>query len=126
MSKALPIELRERIVESVLSYTDTKSGAARRFKVSLSTVSNLVKQYETTGSLSNHYKNCGRNITISEAQIAQIKENILATPDITLQEIKDKLALDIGISAISKIVKHKLGFNFKKKLSSRKRKIEKM
>jgi transposase len=86
----------------------------------------IKQQYETAGSLSNHYRNCGRNITISKTQIAQIKETILATFDITLQEIKDKLALNIGISTISKIVKHKLGFNFKKRLSSQKRKIEKM
>jgi transposase len=40
-------------------------------------------------------------------------------PDITLEEIKEEMKLGISISAISRKIKHKLGFNFKKNSTGR-------
>ncbi|MCL2518210.1 MAG: hypothetical protein FWF15_06560 [Oscillospiraceae bacterium] len=40
---------------------------------------------------------------------------ILSRPDITLEEIKETMKLEIGITAISAIVRNKLGFRFKKR-----------
>ena len=40
---------------------------------------------------------------------------ILSKPDITLEEIKEEMKLEIGITAISTIVRNKLGFRFKKR-----------
>ncbi|MDR0690532.1 MAG: IS630 transposase-related protein [Streptococcaceae bacterium] len=119
MKKAIPLELRQRIVESVLNYSETQASAARRFMVSRKTVANLIKQFKSTGNLSFNYRNCGRKSKLTETQMSQIQEQIIETPDITLQEIKDKFSLDTCISAISKIVKHKFGFNLKKSTLSK-------
>ncbi len=51
MAKPYPIELRERVVAAVVSGGMSRSGAARRFKVALSTAIGWVKRFLATGSV---------------------------------------------------------------------------
>ena len=53
---------------------------------------------------------------ISENDLKKITETIIEEPDITLQEIIDKLHLECKIPSICKIIRHKLGFTRKKKV----------
>ena len=51
MAKPYPIELRERVVAAVVSGGMSRSGAARRFDVAVSTGIGWVKRFLATGSV---------------------------------------------------------------------------
>ena len=53
---------------------------------------------------------------LSDYQLEQIRQKIIDRPDITLQELIDEFSLPVCVSALSRTVRFKLGFRFKKKL----------
>ena len=57
----------------------------------------------------------GRKPALTPQALEEIKNLILAQPDITLEEIKEEMQLDICLSAIHRIIKGKLGFTYKKR-----------
>ena len=57
----------------------------------------------------------GRKPALTTGKLDELKGLILAQPDITLEEIKEKMQLDICLSAIHRIIKGKLGFTYKKR-----------
>jgi transposase len=83
--KAYSIDLRERIVRAV-ERGMAKSQAARTFAVSLATVKNYVRQWQTTGSLAPK-PIPGRPRAIPRARDAALVAQLRATPDATLQEL---------------------------------------
>ena len=108
-------DARDRLVHS---YEKIKNAdiAAAAFDVSVSTVFRLVHQYRETGTVELQIHKRGRKPMLTLEQIQKVKETILETPDITMQEIIDKLDLPIKENTLCVIVKHKLGFTRKKKM----------
>ena len=88
---------------------------AEAYNVSERTVFRLVKQKNHTGSVELQTSKRGRKPKISENDLQRITETIIEEPDITLQEIIDKLHLSCTVPTICKIIRHKLGFTRKKK-----------
>lgn len=58
---------------------------------------------------------CGRPAALNGNELEQMRQLILDNPDITLEEIKEEMQLDICVSAIHRIIKGKLGFTYKKR-----------
>lgn len=106
-------DLRKRIIEAKLR-GDTEDKIALEKEVDKSTVTKLWALYRKTGSYLPRPNPNGRKSMLSKQQLEQITEKINQQPDITLRELIDELHLPVGVSALCRIVKNKLGFRYKK------------
>jgi transposase len=114
MPKPLSSDLRKRIIDSKLR-GDTEDKIAAEKEVSKSTVTKLWSLYRATKSYFSRPSSGGRKPRLSEQQLEQIKQAIEERSDITLQELIDEFTLPVSISALSKILRFKLGLRYKKK-----------
>ena len=112
---ALSQDLRERIVAAYEAGEGTQQEVADRFGVYIDTVRRLLKLKRETGSLLPRYDYTKpRPQKISEQKRQALIELVNTQPDLTLQQMKDKLALDCSLQAIHYALK-KLGYTFKKR-----------
>jgi len=86
--KHLENDARERLVEGYRQIKDA-SLVAVAYGVSVRTVYRLVRQKKELGSVALRTSHCGRKPKVSEEQVQEVKDEILKTPDITLQELID-------------------------------------
>jgi transposase len=93
MPASLSMDLRERIVAAYEQEGASCRLVATRFGVSPGTVSRLVRQSRTEGSLKPRYERCGRKRSIRDKTEEALKKSVREHPDATLQERKDALAL---------------------------------
>lgn len=107
-------KVRAKIVDE---YTAGKSASSicQKYGVSIKTVYNLVNLQQSSGTLDANMQNVGRKPALNQVALEQLKKLILSRPDITLEEIKEEMGLDICLSAIHRIIKGKLGFTYKKR-----------
>jgi len=82
----------------------------------------LIAQERETGDVTPKIGKRGRKSKLAEGDLERIDKTIKEQPDITLVEIIEKLKLSIGESRLCRIVKHKLGYSYKKKDGSCQRK----
>ena len=80
----------------------------------VSEISRVMRIYEQTGSLEANYEPSGRKCELDEAGLETLKQLVIEHPDITLEEIRERMQLSIKKSEISNILRNKLGFTFKK------------
>jgi len=97
MSKALSVDLRERVVAAVASGASCRS-AAVRFGVSASSAIRWVALARKAGSVAPGPLGGDRRSARIEAHAALILQLVNQTSDITLKEIRGKLA-EAGVSA---------------------------
>jgi len=114
MPKPLSDDLRKRIIDAKLR-GDTEDKIAFEKEVNKSTVTKLWSKYRSTGSYSPRFHRRGRKPMLFDYQLEQIRQKIFSCPDITLQELIDEFSLPVCVSALSRTVRFKLGFRFKKK-----------
>ena len=114
MPKPLSNDLRKRVIDSKLR-GDTEDKIAFEKEVNKSTVTKLWSKYRSTGSYFPCSNRRGRKPMLSDYQLEQIRQKIIDHPDITLQELIDEFSLPVCVSALSRTVRFKLGFRFKKK-----------
>lgn len=107
----IPVEVRKIIVANYEEGISVKE-ICHIMRVSKSAVYSILKKYRETGSVEAHYP--GRQPRITEEQIEAIEKTVLEQPDITLQEIIEKLNLPIAKSQLSNILIKKK-FRFKKR-----------
>ncbi len=79
---------------------------------------NLIAQYRDTGNIEPRLSTRGRKPKITDDHLRRIDEAIEARPDMTLSEIIHDLDLPISESQLSRVIRGKLGYNFKKRLST--------
>ncbi len=84
------------------------------FGIDKSSVNRMVRQYKKTGSYELRTYNCGRKSVLTDSDLKNISELIDANPDITINEIIEKLNLKIKNEAVRKAV-IKMGYVYKKK-----------
>ena len=113
MPAPLSNDLRKRIISSKLR-GDTEDKIAIEKDVSKSTVTKLWSLYRSTGSYVPLPNPRGRKPALSLLELEQIRESIVQRPDITLSELIDHFGFILSVSALSKIVRFKLGLRFKK------------
>jgi transposase len=97
MGKALSLDLRERVVGAVAGGL-SRHKAAERFGVSAASAIRWCALREATGSLAAKPPGGDRRSRRIEAQAEVILGMVAETPDITLEELRAKLA-ERGISA---------------------------
>lgn len=107
-------EVRERIIEA-RKRGITVSELSKSYGVSGRSIFKLQALYRATGSIAPRTHTRGRKSTIDTEMLKQIDQTIQKTPDITLEELREKLRLPIQVSRLSQIVREKLGYTYKKR-----------
>ena len=118
MKKPISLDLRERIVAAYEAEEGTRAEVAKRFKVSLGLVKKLLAQKQRTGDLRPRYRYCGRKAKLEPAHGERMKQLVAKEPDLTLEEIKQRLELDCTIGAIHWVLA-RLGLTYKKRRGMR-------
>ena len=113
--KILTNDERKRLVEAYERMGNAKM-LAEAYNVSERTVYRLAAQKKKIGNVELQTSKRGRKPKITETDLQRISETIIEEPDITLQEIIDKLEIDCKVPTICRIIRHKLGFTRKKKV----------
>jgi transposase len=108
------IEIRKKIVEARKNGLKIKE-LVKAYGYSERAIQRLLRLERETGDITPKTHLRGRKASLDEAGYEEKKALIKSKPDITLEEIKEEMKLKIGITAISAIVRNKLGFRFKKR-----------
>jgi transposase len=98
MSKALSVDLRERVVRAVAGGASCRAAAAARFGVSASSAIRWCARLRETGSAAPGALGGDRRSARIEAHAALILQHVERTPDVTLLELKTVLAAS-GVAA---------------------------
>ena len=100
----------------VKAYEETHNArtVAKCFQVSTSTVYRLSIQMKKTGSVDLQTSQRGRKAALTEADLHNIDQLIIAQTDITIDEIIEKLGLSVSNETVRKAV-IRLGYVYKKK-----------
>lgn len=84
------------------------------FKISVNSVNRIIRQKKRTGSCELKTHNCRRKPILTESGLKHISELIDKQPDITINEIIEKLCLKVTNETVRKAVV-KMGYVYKKK-----------
>ncbi len=120
--KTLSLDLRERIVEAYDAQQNTREEIAGRFRVSLGMVKKLLRQRGKTQELGHRHRYSGRKAKIVPEYGDKLKKLVAAQPDLTLEQIKEKLGMACTVPAVHYAL-IALGLTYKKRRSTRPNKI---
>lgn len=126
--KAYSVDLRQRIVDTYLEGGISQHKLAKRFKVALSFVQKILKQYRETGNVSPKVRIEQTPPKLNEQQLKVLEEIVEANNDKTLAEIRilleQKTGVLIGRSTVDRMLK-KMDIRVKKKhYTPRKKKLK--
>src|SRR3954453_16263056 len=108
-------DLRERILETVRRGDGSLRQIARRFLVSVSFVTRLLRTHRTTGALEPKPHGGGNPAAHPPEDLERLREVIRQQPDATLEECRQRLGASFSLMAISRALS-KLGLPRKKKV----------
>lgn len=108
-------DLRKRVIDTVERGDGSLRQIAKRFLVSVSFVTRLLRHYRTTGSLDPKPHAGGRHPALGPAQLQQLRALIRKQPDATLEELRQRLGVACSTMAIVRALK-KLKITRKKKV----------
>lgn len=117
MARPLSIDLRERIVDAYDQGGISQQAVAQRFCVSVEFVKKILRQRRELGDIGPQYSNCGRKPKITESHRQRMTELIKEQPDLTLEEIGQRLGLSCTIQAIHYVLKE-MGLSYKPRIRS--------
>lgn len=106
-------EARELLVKGYEKSRDAEA-IAQAYSVSERTVYRLVQQKRETGSVALRTSQRGRKPVLTEKNEQDIQQCIEERPDITINEIREKLHLTASYSTVERAIK-KMGYTLKKK-----------
>ena len=105
-------DLRKRVVAA---RTDGQSMGeiAERFRIPKGTVQNILERYRDAGTLAPKPQNAGRKAVFSGMALSRLEQDVLAHPDATLEELRERSGVKASLVAVHNTIK-KLGFTRKK------------
>ena len=106
-------EARNLLVQAYEQTHDAQT-VAKCFQVSTSTVYRLSVQMKKTGSVDLQTSGRGRKAALTEEDLHEIDQLIVAQPDITIDEIIEKLGVTVSNETMRKAV-IRLGYVYQKK-----------
>ncbi len=106
-------EARELLVRGYEATHDAE-GIAKAYSVSKWTVYRLAEQKRKTGSVTLRTSQRGRKPLLTQADKERIVACIKETPDITIDELREKLNLKASYSTVERVV-NGMGYTYKKK-----------
>lgn len=119
--KAYSLDLRQKIVDTYLVEGGiSQRQLAERFKVALSFVEKLLKQYRETGSVASKIRIQQTPTKLNEQQLNILQEIVEANNDATLAEIRimlsEKTGVLIGRSTVDRMLT-RMEFTVKKNIT---------
>src|SRR3954453_17928877 len=108
-------DLRQRVLDTVRRGEGSSRQIARRFLVSVSFVTRLLKLYRSTGSLEPKSHGGGHPPALGPEDLGRLRELIRQQPDATLEECRQRLGASCSAMTISRALR-KLGLPRKKKI----------
>jgi transposase len=112
----LSMDLRQRILTSYDQKEGTREEMAHRYRVSLGMVKKLIQQRRHTGDISPRHHRSGRKPKILSSHCQQMRKLLSRKPDLTLEELRQKVGLDCTVVAIHYALE-KMGLTYKKRHS---------
>lgn len=118
--KPYSVDLRQKIVDTYLEGSISQREVAKRFKVALSFVQKILKQYRETGNLAPKVRQEQTPPKLNENQLKVLEEIVEANNDATLAEMRimleQKTGVIIGRSTVDRMLK-RMDFRVKKNLA---------
>ena len=108
-------DLRQRILETVRRGDGSLRQIARRFLVSVSFVTRLLRTHRRSGSLQPQPHGGGHPAALAPEDLERLREVIRQQPDATLEECRQRLDVSCSLATISRALS-KLGLPRKKKV----------
>jgi transposase len=108
-------DLRQRILDTVVRGEGSSRQIARRFLVSVSFVTRLLKRYRSTNSLEPKPHGGGHPPALGPEDLERLREVIREQPDATLEECRQRLGTSCSTMTISRALRQ-LGLPRKKKI----------
>lgn len=111
--KPISIDLRKRVIES---YEEGLSFGkiGQRYKMPKGTVQRLIEHYRATGKAEPKPPNSGRKPAFSGGSLRRLEADVLAHPDSTLAELRQRSRKKVSLVAIHNTLRKVLGFTRKK------------
>ena len=107
-------DLRQRVIDTVERGEGSLRQIARRFLVSLSFVTRLLRHHRETGSVEPKPHRGGRPPALGPADLERLRQLNREQPDAALEELRQRLGVDCSLMAISRALR-KLKITRKKK-----------
>jgi len=114
--RTLSLDLRERILASYDLKEGSREEIAHRFRVSLGMVKKLLQQRQRTGDIAPRHRYSGRKPMILETHRHKLRAALIKTPDLTLKELRQRVALECSLPALHYALA-KMGLTYKKRRS---------
>ena len=114
--QTLSLDLRERILASYDQKEGTREEIAHRFRVSLGMVKKLLQQRQRRGDISPRHRYSGRKPMILERHCQKMRTVLSQKPDLTLQELRQAVALKCSLPALHYALA-RMGWTYKKRRS---------
>src|SRR4051794_18469675 len=108
-------DLRQRILDTVRRKEGSLRQIARRFLVSVSFITRLLRTHRSTGSLQPKPHGGGTPPVLGPEDLERLRELIRQQPDATLEECRQRLGLSCSLMTICRALE-KLGLRRKKKV----------
>src|SRR4051794_302003 len=108
-------DLRQRVLDTVRRREGSLRQIARRFLVSVSFVTRLLRTHRDTGALQPKPHGGGNPAVLTPEDLERLRELIRQQPDATLQECRQRLGLSCSTMTISRALS-RLGLPRKKKV----------
>lgn len=116
--KPYSVDLRQKIIDTYLAGGISQRQLAKRFRVALSFIEKLLKQYRETGNIAPKVRTEQPPIKLKPDQLAKLEELVIANNDATLAELREQLkeatGVLIGRSTVDRMLQ-KLNLTHKKK-----------
>jgi len=118
MAAAYSIDLRKKVLTAWLEKEGSQRQLAKRFKVSLSFIRDLVRKYKETGEITPSQQGGDHRSKLKDEEKRLLKNIIKEQNDIYLREIKDKIkeetGIEVSVPSLCNTLK-KMGLTRKKK-----------
>jgi transposase len=98
-------DLRQRVIDTVERGEGSSRQIARRFLVSLSFVTRLLRHDRDTGSVEPKPHRGGRPSALGPADLERLQQWEREQPDATLEELRQRLGIDCSLMAISRALR---------------------
>ena len=110
-------DLRLKVIEAYKSQENSRAELSKRFNVSIDFIQDLIQRYEETGEVFPKPHNGGRVATIRNEKEKYLRYVLKAEPDLTLEELQEKLhrgwCIYVCLATLSNTLK-RLGLKRKK------------
>lgn len=99
------LDLRRRVAAALDDHEGSQRQIARRFRVSLSFVSRLLRRRRQTGSLDPEPHGGGHPPALTPEQCETLRQLVQQQPDATLEELRQRLGVACSLAAICRALK---------------------